>query len=82
MKYVAKHAPDESDDADHEWLVEYEDGDHLVELNGLRDSEAHIIAWALSAVAQGLVLQAFHEFDDLEFAMAYDGPTDGVTPSC
>lgn len=86
VKYLVKHAPDDSDDANHEWYVEYEDGGHLVELNGLSSGMAHVIAWALNAVAEGASLVRLgpglltrQQVIDADFpAERYDGPTDGV----
>lgn len=85
-KYVAKHAPEDSDDVDHEWYVEHEDGDRLVEWNGLRNSEAHIIAFALNAVAEGKTIgsrqppprSGKHNAGEPFFEW-YNGPTEGVT---
>lgn len=74
-KYIPKHAPDDSDDADHEWYVEYEDGQHLVELNGLREAEAKIIAFALNAVADGGRLQVAHLCWPEPTIIPYIGPT-------
>jgi hypothetical protein len=91
-KYVAKDAPESSDDEDHQWYVEYDDCGHLVELNGLRDAEAHIIAWALNIVAMGGRLEGFvptSEYVAVDSAgtdarvfdcFKYDGPTEGVAP--
>lgn len=77
-RYLAKHDHDEWAVSDESQVNQYRD--HYFIFHGT-EAEAEIIAWALTAVAAGLVLQAFHDFEDLDFAMAYDGPTDGVAPS-
>lgn len=66
QKYMAKHAPDESDDAEHEWYVEYEDGGNLVSLNGLREAEAAIIVYALTVVENGHTLCSSSLYDPLD----------------
>lgn len=76
-KYVVKHAPDDSDDADHEWYVEFTEGGLPVQLNGLRESEANIMAWALNAVAEGHGLIAVTG-GTIKDWQVYDGPTEGV----
>jgi hypothetical protein len=68
-KYTPRHTYDDF------WEVEGLEDSHY-----LSGAEANIIAFALNAVADGLVLFA----DDVLFkqpSRVYDGPTDGVAPN-
>lgn len=58
VKYLAKHAPDDSDDADHEWYVEFAEDGLSVQWNGLREAEAKAICFALQAIRNGRLLVA------------------------